>query len=194
MKISTRKIAGTAVFAALVVVFDYALKYSNLKLPFPWNPDLKFDFTGVPIVSAFLIFGLIPGALASVIASVAIAARSAYVIGASMKGLAEFSTILGMAIGIKLVSRFKGATMFAFGILLRVLVMVVANFLLVYAGALSLREYAEIPVIYALILGAFNAIAGVICISLGYLIYEAVKKRVPALLAKAKDDMRETAL
>ncbi|MBS7632588.1 hypothetical protein KEJ15_03060 [Candidatus Bathyarchaeota archaeon] len=193
MKISTREIAGTAVFAALVVVFDYALKYSNLKLPFPWNTDLKFDFTGVPIVSAFLIFGLIPGALTSIIASVAIAARSGNVIGASMKGLAEFSTILGMAVGMKIVSKFKGATMFAFGILLRVLVMVAANFLLVYVGVLSFRTYAEIPVIYALLLGAFNAIAGIICISLGYLIYEAVKRRARALLAKAKDETKETA-
>ncbi len=36
--------------AALVIVFDYTLKYSGMKIPFPWYPNLKFDFTGVPII------------------------------------------------------------------------------------------------------------------------------------------------
>jgi riboflavin transporter FmnP len=54
MKLSTRTLAGTAVLAALVVVFDYTLKYANLKIVFPWLIYLKFDFTGVPIVLSLL--------------------------------------------------------------------------------------------------------------------------------------------
>ncbi|MGQ9506844.1 MAG: hypothetical protein ACUVTB_03160 [Candidatus Bathycorpusculaceae bacterium] len=74
MKITTTALAGTAILAALVVVFDYTLKYSGLKVPFPWLPILKFDFTGIPIVLSLLLFGLAPGAFTSAIAVLAILA------------------------------------------------------------------------------------------------------------------------
>ena len=54
----TARLTGTAILAALVLVFDYTLKYSGLKIPFPWFPDLKFDFTGVPIALSLLMYGL----------------------------------------------------------------------------------------------------------------------------------------
>ena len=53
-------LTGTAIMAALVIVFDYTLKYSGLKIPFPWYPNLKFDFTGVPIVMSLFMYGFSP--------------------------------------------------------------------------------------------------------------------------------------
>jgi len=86
MKIDVKTLAGTAILAALVVVFDYTMKYSSLKIPFPWLPFLKFDFTGIPVVLSLLLFGLIPGTFTSIIASVAILTRSGQIVSASMKG------------------------------------------------------------------------------------------------------------
>lgn len=185
MKINTKTLAGTAILAALVVVFDYTLKYSNLKVPFPLNPDLKFDFTGIPIVLSLLLFGFIPGAFTSIIAFVAILARSGVILGSSMKGLAEFSTILGMAIGLRLFKRFKIVSSSILGIVSRVLIMVCVNFALIYAGIIPISAvYANVPLFYALLLGFFNVIQGIIGIIGGYSIYEAIKRRAPSLLKK----------
>jgi riboflavin transporter FmnP len=186
MKINTTTLAGTAVLAALVVVFDYTLKYSNLKMPFPLAPELKFDFTGIPVVLSFLLFGLIPGIFTSAIASVAILSRSGVILGSSMKGLAEFSTVIGMAIGLKLFKQFKIFSSSLLGVISRVLIMVCVNFALIYAGVMSISvSYANVPLIYALLLGFFNTIQGIISIVGGYSIYEAIKRRVPSLIEKA---------
>ena len=183
MRINTTTLAGTATLAALVVVFDYTMKYSGLKLPFPWFPFLKFDFTGIPIVLSLLLFGLIPGTFTSIIASVAILARSGQVVSSSMKGLAELSTILGMAVGVKLLNRSRMVGSFTLGITSRALVMILVNLALIYVGVISLpASYAGIPIIVALLVGAFNAVQGVLSILGGYFIYEAVKRRVPSLV------------
>lgn len=185
MKINTKTLAGTAILSALVVVFDYTLKYSNLKIPFPWVPYLKFDFTGIPIVVSLLLFGLIPAAFTSVVASAAILARSGDFIGSPMKGLAEFSTILGMAIGLALFKRFRIVSSSFLGIVSRVLIMTIANFALIYAGIMTIYvSYVNVPLIYALLLGFFNAIQGIIGIVGGYSIYEAIKRRAPSLIRK----------
>jgi len=95
----TVRLTGTAVLAALAVVFDYALKFSGLKIPFPWMPFLKFDFTGVPIVTAFLMFDLTSGTITSIVAVLGIIARSGDLVGGAMKGIAEVSTVTGLAGG-----------------------------------------------------------------------------------------------
>jgi len=187
MKITTRTLAGTALLAALVVVFDYALKYSNLKIIFPWLPYLKFDFTGIPIVLATLLFGLIPGVITSAVASIAILARSGDVLGSSMKGLAEFSTILGLAIGLKLFNRFKVAGSSILGIVSRVFIMTIVNITLVYAVVLSIpSSLVNAPFLWILLVGIFNTIQGAISIIGGFFIYAAIRKRVPSIIKKTK--------
>lgn len=188
MKINTITLAGTAILAALVVIFDYTVKYSNLKIPFAPLPFLKFDFTGIPIVLSFLLFGLIPGVFTSAIAFVAILARSGDVLGSSTKGVAEFSTIIGMAIGLKLLRRFKIIRIigsFMFGVTSRALIMVCVNFALIYAGVMSIsKSYADVPLIMALFLGFFNIIQGAISIIGGYFIYEAIRRRASSLVRR----------
>ena len=187
MKINTTTLAGTATLAALVVVFDYTMKYSGLKIIFPLLPFLKFDFTGIPIVLSLLLFGLIPGTFTSIIASVAILARSGQVVSSSMKGVAEFSTILGMAVGLKLFRRFRMVGSFAIGLTSRVMIMIFVDLALIYAGVISLpTSYTDIPAVAALLVGAFNAVQGTLSILGGYSIYEAVKRRVPSLV-KSKE-------
>jgi len=103
MDVSTRTLTGTAVLGALVVVFDYTIKFSGLKIPFiPPLQFLHFDFTGVPVVLSLLLFDLVPGgAVTSAVAFFAIFARSGSFVGPVSKALAEFSTILGVALGYK---------------------------------------------------------------------------------------------
>jgi riboflavin transporter FmnP len=183
VKITSTVLAGTAILAALVVVFDYTLKYSGLKVPFPWFPVLKFDFTGIPIVLSLLLFGLVPGAFTSAIAVLAILARSGDFVGSSMKGLAEFLTIFGMFLGLKIATRFKLHISFCLGIATRAFVMMLVNLGLIYMGLMRFpSSYSEIPLLLIILLtGVFNVIQGAISIIGGYFIYEAIKRRSPSL-------------
>jgi len=186
MKLTTRILSRIAVLGALVVVFDYTLKFSGLKIPFPWYPRLKFDFTGIPIVLSLLLFGLKPGAFTSAVALFAILVRSGDVIGASMKALAEFSTILGMSMGLiqfrKTAKPSKPTKPISFilGCTLRVIVMAFANLpvSVVYYGfpleaAVSLSPF----------IAAFNVSQSFVSMFGGYLVYEAVIRRAPSLAA-----------
>ncbi len=181
MKLTTRILTRIAVLGALVVVFDYILKFSGLKIPFPWYPRLKFDFTGIPIVLSLLLLGLKPGAFTSAVALFAILIRSGDVVGASMKALAEFSTIVGMYIGLMRFRKTVKPTKlmsFILGCALRVLVMVFANLpvSIVYYG-LPLEAAVSLSPFVA----GFNATQGFMSMFGGYLIYEAAIRRVPSL-------------
>lgn len=179
MKIDTVTLAGTAILSALVVVFDYTMKYSGLKIVFPLLPFLRFDFTGVPIVLSFLLFGLIPGIFTSIISSVAILIRSGQIVSASLKGVAEFLTVLGMMIGLKLFKKYRKTGLFTIGIGFRAVIMIIVNLALIYLGIISLPpSYVEIPLTVGLLFGIFNAIQGILSVSGGYFIYEAIKKRL----------------
>lgn len=173
----TARLTGTAILATLVIVFDYTLKFSGLKIPFPWLPFLKFDFTGVPIALSLFLYGLPSGGLTSVVACIGIIARSGDVIGSLMKGLAEFSTILGMAAGLYLPQRWRRLFSLVAGLALRVVAMSVLNLIVLpnHYG-MSLR------VVFGLLpmLGVFNAMQGAITVLLGYFLYEAYTKRVQA--------------
>ncbi len=186
MKVSTTTLVGTTILGALVVIFDYTLKFSGLKIPFPWLPFLKFDFTGIPIVLSLLLFGLIPGATTSAVAFLAILVRSGDIVGSSMKALAEFSTIFGMALGLiwsKKLTRFTKPVSFILGDTLRILVMLFANLII-------LPLYYEIPFIVTVLIspyvGAFNLIQGFLSMFGGYLIYEAIIRRAPSLVPREK--------
>jgi riboflavin transporter FmnP len=187
MKQRTTTIAGTAVLGALVLVFDYALKFSGLKIPFPWFPSLKFDFTGIPIVLSLYMYGLYSGATTSSIAFLAILLRSGDLIGASMKAIAEFSTILGMAPFISKSSRIGKSMSIILGLIFRVVAMSLFN-----SAVLPIFYSAYYPTFIAVILflpllGAFNIVAGSISIFGGFLIREALVKRIPSIMRTEKN-------
>jgi len=178
----TKEIAGTAILSALMVVFDYTLKFAGVKIPFPLLPALRFDLDGVPAVLALFLYGPYSALVTCVVAFVAILARSGAVLGASMKALAEFATILGMIPFYKVTStRLRGLAV-VLGVSTRVIIMVLAN--LVAWPFLFKSTEAAIAFIPFLVL--FNAIAGTISIAGGYVIYEAVAKRASHLLHDKK--------
>lgn len=164
----TAQLAGTAILGALVMVFDYTLKYSGLKIPFPWLPYLKFDFTGIPIVLSLLLYGLPSAATTSIVAFLAIVARSGNVVSAAMKAIAEFSTVLGVEIGLHLPSRYSKAISVVVGIALRIATMSVMN--LVVLGV----QVNLLP-----LFGVFNAIQGTFTVLVGYLLHKESLRRIP---------------
>jgi riboflavin transporter FmnP len=185
VEFSSRKtvnLVGTAILAAMVIVFDYTLKFSGLKIPFPWLPFLKFDFSGIPIVISLLLFGLPSGGFTSAIASLGIIARSGEVIGGLMKGIAEFSTIAGMSFGLRFGKGkkdsflVKGIT-FVMGVLVRILVMSLWNIIVLpnYYGIPYEATVGMLPMI-----AVFNGMQGTLTVVIGYALYEAYTKRVPS--------------
>ena len=174
---NTLRLTGTAVLSAMVIVFDYALRYSGLKIPFPWYPNLKFDFTGVPISLCLFLYGFPSSLMTSLVAGLGIVVRSGNLISASMKVAAELSTVLGLHLGSIIYrdgveSRYISSGL---GLISRILVMTVVNIYVlpnVYGLALE-TALGLLPLI-----AVFNAIQGGITIGLGYFLYRAVKTRL----------------
>jgi len=172
----TKTLAGTTILAALVIVFDYALKFSGLKIPFPLLPYLKFDFTGVPIVLSLLLFGLPSAVITSGVAFLAIMGRSGDLLGSSMKALAEFSTIFGVALGFRLFKnygRIGRLSSLILGILSRCTFMLVANIVILPQTA---------AIVTGSLLTAFNAIQGALSILVGYSLYGIISRKIPSTL------------
>jgi riboflavin transporter FmnP len=173
------RLTGTALLAALTIVIDYAFKFSGLKIPFPWMPTLKFDFTGIPIALSLLMYGLPSALTTSAVAFVGIVARSGDVVGAAMKFASEFSTVLGLAIGMRLVRKFGPKFTKASGTTLGIVFRVVA---------MSLSNLAVLPAFYGLPVGVaygmlplitiFNVAQGAITILLALFIHGAVVRRL----------------
>lgn len=178
----TARLTGTAILAALVLVFDYTLKYSGLKIPFPWFPDLKFDFTGVPIALSLLMYGLPSATTTSLVAGLGILARSGNLISALMKTAAELSTVVGFWLGLYLarVSSVEGfrsrIAAYSGGLLCRVVVMSVSNIIVLpnFWGVPLEVAYGLMPLI-----AGFNVAQGLISLGLGSYLFDAVEKRLP---------------
>ncbi len=178
---STTFIAQTAILGALVVVFDYAMKFSGFKIVFPPLSYLKFDFTGIPIVLSFFLSGLTSGATTSIVAMLAILARSGDIVSAFMKALAEFSTVLGMLIGLTMFKnrlRLAKPASFFTGCTVRVVVMALANLIVLPLYYPMTFE----AVLLTILTAVFNLIHGLLSMSGGYLIYKAIKLRIPSLI------------
>jgi len=178
----TARLTGTAILAALVLVFDYTLKYSGLKIPFPWLPDLKFDFTGVPIALSLLMYGLPSATTTSLVAGLGIFARSGNLISALMKTGAELSTVVGFWLGLYFagVSGVEGyksrVAAYCGGLLCRVIAMSVANIIVLpnFWGVPLEVAYGLMPLI-----AGFNFAQGLISLGLGSYLFDAVEKRLP---------------
>jgi len=184
MEIRTDTITRTAMLSALVVVLDYAMKFSGLKVPFPWLPFLKFDLTGVPVMISTLTDGLKPGTFTSMIAFLAILIRSGDLVGAWMKASAEFSTVLGFHIGRKIFKP-KSSLVVAYllGFAIRIVVMFVQT-IPVFTAYYGMPLNAALAI--SPLVAIFNLIQGAITIYGGILIYESFKKRVPSMIPEER--------
>jgi len=180
-RMRTREITGTAILGALVVVFDYMFKFAGIKIPFPLLPVLKFDLDGIPIVLSLLLYGPYSALTTCFVAFAAILARSGDALGASMKALAEFATVIGMIPFYRLgPGRLRGVSVVS-GAAVRISIMVAAT-LAVWPLLFKSQSAALAFVPFS---AGFNAVAAAISISGGFLIYGALSKRAPALLPNA---------
>jgi riboflavin transporter FmnP len=176
----TAKLMGTSILAALVIVFDYTLKYSGLKIPFPWYPNMKFDFTGIPIVLSLLMYGLGSSMVTSIVAGLGIFARSGNLLSAAMKTVAELSTVAGLYLGLKIMADAAQDTrwmMFSSlgGLSSRVIMMTFTNFYVLpnFYGVPIEATIGLLPLI-----AVFNIAQGVVNMWLGFFLNTAVNQRL----------------
>jgi len=177
-------IAGTALLGATVAVLDWSFKIAGLKIPFPLMPDLKFDLLGIPIIVALFLFGLISGIITCAIAFISIAVRGPP--NAFLKFLAELSTLVGVYLFIRIrgadtlqSSKTKVYATIA-GIIARVPVMAMANLLLLPLF-FSAKYTAETMIFLSPAIALFNILQGAVSAFGGFLLYEAVVRRLPSL-------------
>ena len=137
----TVTLTGAAVFAALAAILTLA----KAEVPFPLIPYLKIDFSEIPIMIAFFMFGPIAGATSTVIQWIFLNfTGSDAPLGPAIKFIAIISTLGGFWLGNEIYRRFKGNTVrptlailmaLGNGMLLRVISMTIVNYVvLVYIG------------------------------------------------------------
>jgi riboflavin transporter FmnP len=128
------KIAGSALLGAMAFLLQMFVKF-----PFPLLPWLVFDFSEIPTVVAFLLFGPIWGMLSSVLLFLIMVMRgSSFPPGPYMKLIAIVSMQVGIWLGFRLAGRFGATSMksvfasgLATGLISRALVMTPVNYLVV---------------------------------------------------------------
>ncbi|MEM3608316.1 MAG: hypothetical protein QW238_05585 [Candidatus Bathyarchaeia archaeon] len=172
-------VAGTATLGALAAVFDLAFWVLRVKIPFPIFPRLKFDLDGIPVILALLIYGPSSSIAVSVILFLVISFRDP--LSGFMKGLAEASTALGMALLYKRGSRGAVVLSIFSGVALRVSVMSLGNLLILPAASILSME--AVSGILPFIAG-FNAAAGAISALGGWLIHAELNRRIPQLVGR----------
>jgi len=177
-------IAGTAILGAVVAVLDVS---KVLKIPFPPMPILKFDVIGIPMFLAYLFFGLLSGIFTCLVAFITISFRDPF--SGFMKFLAEVATIIGAYLILRARSQdaLHKSKMFAIisSVVLRVVVMAVGNVLLLPVFLPKLFTTQAVVILLPSIC-LFNAIQGAISIAGGFLLYEAVIRRLPSLTETVK--------
>lgn len=177
-------IAGTALLGATVIVLDWTSKaIPGLRTPFiPPLTFLKFDVLGIPMLLAYFMFGLPSGAMSSIVAWFSISFRDPF--SGFMKFLAEFSTIMGVYVVLRIrrpSSYWWKALSMISGVVVRVGVTAAANLLLLPIFTTTRMEFVLAWLHY---FSLFNAIQGAISVFGGFLVYEAVASRLPALKMK----------
>jgi riboflavin transporter FmnP len=178
-------IAGTAILGATVAVLDWLSKIFSLKVPFPLLIYLKFDVIGIPAVMAYFLFGPLSGVIACLVAFLSISFRNPF--SGFMKSLAELATIIGAFLILRarsppVLHKYKKIFAGISSVALRVVIMAVVNVLLL---PVFLSSFYTTETVIALlpVFCIFNAIQGVISITGGFLVCEAIMLRLPSLRA-----------
>jgi len=174
---TTFKLAGSATLAALAIAIDFSMKISGAKdimslpwrLAFPFLFMLKFDLSGVPVFCTMALFDLPSAAAVSMVLGLYIVMRSGNVLAGTMKGLAEFWTVVGSYIGL---IWFKG----------RRKVVSSSPGLLARAAAMCLVCSPIFPIGYLPFLALFNVVQGAITTYLGLTVIKVIEKRAPHLI------------
>ena len=174
-------IAGTALLGAMVAVLDWTFKLGGLKIPFPPLPILRFDALGVLMLLSYFLFGFLSGTITGLVAWLSISLRDPTGFSGFMKFLAEFSTIAGLYLVLRVrrqASQWWKALSMCSGISVRVITMAVANYLLL---PIFTPSNVETVILWLPLISVFNIIQGAVSLFGGFLLYEAVILRLPSL-------------
>jgi len=201
----TIAVAGAATFGALAAMLTIVLG-PVLQPSFPILLYLKFDFAEVVDVIAFMVFGPVAGLLTAIVHGGILSESpgGAGPFGASLKFLAVLTTYLGIFVTSRLgrqTLRRLGLEMAVFGIVTRVLLMTVVNYLFIifFAQFLFGQDYlgyaqyslstAGINVTGSELIGyvlgltaLFNAVHAIFTITIAVVIIGALFRRAPQLL------------
>jgi riboflavin transporter FmnP len=184
VKSSSKKIAITATFTALTI----GLNLSPIKIPAPYAPFLIYQVWEIPIVAAFLLYGISVGILIAVVNTLVLLAifPGALLTGPLYNLAAIFSMILGMFLGISLAKtigwnsrkhRLRLASIATlFGVIFRVGIMSVVNWaFLRFPPPVGFSLTEEVILFYLPLITFFNATLALYTIPLGYAIAETIR-------------------
>lgn len=178
---NSKTIAIIAVFTALTTV----LVLSPVKIPAPYAPFLKYSIWEIPIVTAFLLYGLLVGVSISVLNTVVLLV--VYPGDLPIGPLYNLTAVLSMLLGIYLMRRLivdhssgrrkaiLAVSSTALGTILRVGIMSIVNFVFLqypYPVGFSMPVGAIIPMLP--LVGLFNATLTLYTIPVGYLLTRAI--------------------
>jgi riboflavin transporter FmnP len=201
--VNSRAISLSAVFSALAVM----LTMTNLTIPFPLLPYLRFDFSEIPVTSAFFLIGPQYALLSSVIYWIVLTIRAGDILGPAMKFAAVASMIIGFWAASKITRGEKAQRLrtlvisgLFIGIVLRVVVMSLINyavllfiapFYLDYAAglvaALGLPTSTTLQTVFWVLLltGLYNLLHTILSMVPSVFISEASIERVPNLIGES---------
>jgi riboflavin transporter FmnP len=139
----TVSLAGGCVFAALAAILTLA----KAAIPFPLIPYLQIDFSEIPILIAFFLFGPVSATISAVIQWIFLNVQGSDApLGPMIKLIAIMSMLGGFAFGNAVYRRIRHdgnrpavalSVMFGGGILWRVIAMTLVNYVvLLYVGPL----------------------------------------------------------
>jgi riboflavin transporter FmnP len=184
---NAKKAAAVIIFAALTIV----LNFSPVKIPAPYAPFLIYQIWEIPIVTAFLLYGVNVGVLISIINTLVLIAVFP---GALPTGpLYNLAAILGMLLGIGMIKifverhspkneAFVAALLTISGAVVRALLMALINWALLRFPppvGYSFPEEAIIATIPLVVV--FNITLALYTIPLGYSLARALKFYIKTL-------------
>jgi riboflavin transporter FmnP len=146
-RLDSVSIAGIAVFGALSVVLTTLSQ--GLGLNFPLVPYLQFDLGEIAILLAFFIFGPIPALVSSFIefATLMAIGQNVAFFGPEFKLIAILSSLLGIWLGISVVSHMERRTVTkaaglggGIGMLFRAAAMTLPNYLLIVSPLFGIQN------------------------------------------------------
>ncbi len=180
----SKTIAVIVVFAALTI----ALNLSPAKIPAPYAPFLIYQIWEIPIVAAFLLFGLRVGTAISIINTAVLLAvfPGELPTGPFYNLAAVLSMLFGIHIAHIIATRLgkkheivQSALFTTFGIVFRVGVMTAVNWtFLPFAPPVGFSMPVEVVVATLPIIGFFNATLALYTIPVGCLITKIVSSRM----------------
>jgi riboflavin transporter FmnP len=189
---NTKTLALTILFAVVTIILNPA--FTNIVFPFPLATFLFFQIWEIPIVIAFILIGPRSGVTIALLNTLVLLAVFP---GASPTGpfynlAAVLSMLLGIYLAFKLVvskqrpesNTFRYGTIIvavstAFGIIFRVAVMSVVNYVFLRFPPPVGYSYTEAAIIpFIPIVGVFNAIIALYTVPIGMLIANVIKSNL----------------